>query len=148
MINRAHTLPSFIGWFALFIIYIFVLLVLYQRSYISFSFVSLTIFFSIASIIVLIGILVISQWGKFKMILPIFMGGSEGIGQVVDVYFFRGHGYITYEYEYQQEKYRFTDKITQNNKTKELTVGQKVTLYVNQEKPTQAFIRDLYLNTF
>jgi hypothetical protein len=82
------------------------------------------------------------------MILPIFMGGSEGIGQVVDVYFFRGHGYITYEYEYQQEKYRFTDKITQNNKTKELTVGQKVTLYVNQEKPTQAFIRDLYLNTF
>jgi hypothetical protein len=95
-----------------------------------------------------IGIRLLFEWKKFQELTSIFKSGSETFGNVIDVYFSRGSGYITYEYEYQQKQYRSTDTINQNRKTKEITIDQKVALYVNQEKPVQAFIRDLYLNTF
>ena len=141
-------MPGFIGSLMLFIVPISALLVSYQRSSITFSFIPLVIFCSLAFVIAINGISLFFHWRKFQILIPIFMGGSEMIGQVVDVHFSRGRGYITYEYEYQQGKYRFTDTINQNERTKEITIGQKIVLYVNQEKPAQAFIRDLYLNTF
>ena len=85
---------------------------------------------------------------KFQELSSIFACGTETIGEIIDIYFSRGSGYVTYEYQYQQEKYRSTDSVNRNRKTKELNVGQKVMLYVNQEKLSQAYIRDLYLNTF
>ena len=66
----------------------------------------------------------------------------------MDIYFSLGSGYVTYEYQYQQEKYRSTDSVNQNRKTRDIVVGQKVVLYVIQENLSQAFIRDLYINTF
>ena len=110
---------------------------------------STLIFFSILAVgSLLTGIVLLPQWRKFNELTSIFESGTEISGGVVDIYFFQGGGYITYEYQYQQEKYRSTDSVNRNRKTKDIAVGQKVMLYVNPEKPTQAFIRDLYLNTF
>jgi hypothetical protein len=99
-------------------------------------------------IILFVAIEFLLQWRNFHDTIRIFSSGVETPGKVIDVHFFRSRGYITSEYEYQQEKYRSTDSIIQNQKTKSITVGQQVVVYVNQQKPTQAFIRDLYLNTF
>jgi hypothetical protein len=108
----------------------------------------LIIVWALAFVILVSTIVLFLYWGKFQKLTPIFRNGIETVGNVVDVYFSRGSGYITCEYEYQQKKYRFTDSIIQNRKTKGIIVGQQVVLYVDQEKPSQAFIRNLYLNAF
>jgi len=66
-----------------------------------FSFILLAIFSSLAILILINGISLILHWGKFQKFAPIFRNGSETVGDVVEVYFSRGSGYITYEYEYQ-----------------------------------------------
>ena len=102
------------------------------------------------TILCAIGIVIRLMFARknFQEVNSTFANGAETDGEVIDVHFSRGNGYVTYEYQYQQKQYRSTDSVNQNRKTRDITVGQKVTLYINQEKPTQAFIRNLYLNTF
>jgi hypothetical protein len=99
--------------------------------------------------ILAIGIRIRYEWRKFQEISLIFKNGIETIGEVKEIETLRRQFYIRFDYEYQQEKYRSTEVVFPNQKTKKITVGQKVLLYIDQRHPiTQAFIRDLYINTF
>ena len=89
-----------------------------------------------------------NEWKKFHELFVIFQNGSETIGEVKEIETFRGQVFIRFEYEYQHEKCRSAEVVFPRRKTKNITVGQKVILYIDQQKPTQAFIRNLYLNTF
>jgi hypothetical protein len=98
--------------------------------------------------ILFIAFTLLTQWRKFVEIALVFKNGTETFGRVVEVYFYRRSGYVTCEYQYQQEVIRSTDTIKQNAKTNAISLGQQVMLYVNPQKPSQAYIRDFYLNTF
>jgi hypothetical protein len=102
----------------------------------------------IAILILAIGIRLRYEWKKFQELSLIFKNGVETIGEVTEVNFFRNPGYIKYKYEYRQEIYGSVDSLYKNRKTKGINVGQKVMVYVNREKPYEAFIRNLYLYTF
>ena len=90
----------------------------------------------------------IYEWKKYKELSLIFQNGAETIGEIVDVHFTWAFGYIIYEYQYQEGKYRYKFETYPNKKAIGISVGQQEILYVNQEKPSQAVIRNLYLNTF
>jgi hypothetical protein len=82
---------------------------------------------------------------QYKILSGIFINGVETTGVVVDTYFWLGMGYITCEYFYSDRKYRSTERIRKTRKSKELSIGQKIILFVNRENPLQAFVRGLYL---
>ena len=102
----------------------------------------------LAFLIIGVGFAFFLHWQRFRKLIPIFESGIEVNGNIVDVRFANGCDYITSEYQYQNEKYQSTEIINRNRKTKNISRGQQVVLYVNQQQPKQAFIRDLYLNTF
>lgn len=85
---------------------------------------------------------------EYKDLRDVFMKGVEVQGTIVDIHIGRKLGYVIYEYNYQNRSYRSEDRIQESEKSKQMHVGQKVMLYVNPQNLTQAFIRDLYLNTF
>jgi hypothetical protein len=104
--------------------------------------------FSMVTSILLTTLALFPQWQQYTELASVFEKGVEIKGTIVNMYIFRGSGYISFEYQYQQQKYRSTDSVNRNRRTRDITVGQEVMLFVNPEKPTKAFIRDLYLNTF
>lgn len=90
----------------------------------------------------------IYEWKKYQELSSVFETGNEVIGEIGVVHFKGGAGFITYKYQYQQENYHERLELFLNKKTKNISIGQQVVLYVNSQQPKQAFIRDLYLNTF
>jgi type III secretory pathway component EscS len=102
----------------------------------------------ISIIIILFGLLLLVYWKEFKKLSSVFKNGVETIGKIVNTNFNWAAGYIEYEYEYQQGKYRCRYDTVRNKKTNNISVGQQVILYINKEDHWQAFIRNLYLNTF
>jgi len=88
------------------------------------------------------------EWKKFQELSSVFKNGVEVAGKIVNTKINWAAGYVEYEYQYQQGTYRCRYDSIRNKKTNKISVGQQVILYVNKENPWQAFIRDLYLNTF
>ena len=88
--------------------------------------------------------LIVSVW-HYAVLSHIFITGVETPGTIVGIYFWMGMRYVTYEYQFSDFTHRSTERIQRRGKAKELKVGQKVTLFVNQNKPLQAINRDLYL---
>jgi len=82
---------------------------------------------------------------EFLQLTSVYETGIETSGVIVDLFIKWWGGYVTYEYLYEDKKLRSTERISLSWKTKILQIGQKVWLYVNKQKPEQAFIRDLYL---
>ena len=95
------------------------------------------------------GIRIRDEWRKFQEFSLIFKNGIETIGEITVVYFAARKLYITIKYADQQEA-RFTTKEIplRSRNIKNLAVGQKVTLYVSPQYPTDVVFRDLYINTF
>ena len=100
------------------------------------------------TLFIALGVGLFIQRKNFRKLTSVFWSGIETNGKVVDAFFSGSRGYITVEYQHQQERYRFTDIIYSERKVKHFSLDQQVTLFINREKPSQAFIRDLYLNTF
>ncbi|MBI5935160.1 MAG: hypothetical protein HY867_15780 [Chloroflexi bacterium] len=82
---------------------------------------------------------------EFLQLTSVYETGIETSGVIVDLFVKWWGGYVTYEYSFMDKKIRSTERINRTWKTKTLQIGQKVWLYVNKQKPEQAFIRDLYL---
>lgn len=78
-------------------------------------------------------------------IYAIFNDGQESTAIINNVSFYRGRGAITYVHEYQGEKYRCTNTVLRNGRTKELAEGDKVVILVDRDNPNKAHIRDLYI---
>ena len=95
------------------------------------------------------GVIWFSEWRKFQEFSLIFKNGLETIGEITIVYLAARKLYITIKYVYQQEE-RFTTKEIplQSRNIKNLAVGQKATLYINPQYPTDIVFRDLYVNAF
>lgn len=90
------------------------------------------------------------EWKKFQEVNELFRSGAETIGEITDVYpAYPAARRLYVKYVYQQEALaRFIEIPLRHRKIKSLTVGKKVTLYVNPQNPTEVVIRDLFLNTF
>jgi len=78
-------------------------------------------------------------------IYAIFNDGQESTAIINHVSFYRGRGAITYIHESQGEKYRCTNTLLRNGRTKELAEGDKVVILVDRNNPKKAHIKDLYL---
>jgi hypothetical protein len=90
-----------------------------------------------------------SERKKFQEMNELFRSGVETIGEITVVYLAARKLYITIKYVYQQEERVKTIEIPLRSRNiKNLAVGQKVTLYVNPQYPTDVVFRDLYINTF
>ena len=93
---------------------------------------------------VLVGAGLFSARKEYAELVSVYETGIETSGVIVDMFVKWWGGYVTYEYPYMDKKIRSTERLNRTWKTKPLQTGQKVWLYVNKQKPEQAFIRDLY----
>ena len=98
-------------------------------------------------VLLLFFILAVLYARPYKVLNDIFVNGLETTGIIVNIYFWLGMGYITYEYSYLGFKYRSTERIQQPAKAKELNTGQKVISVLDPKNPLLAFIHNLHLNT-
>lgn len=95
------------------------------------------------------GVIWFSEWRKFQEFSLIFKNWLETIGEITVVYLAARKLYITIKYVYQQEERFATKEIPLRSRNiKNLAVGQKVTLYIDPQYPTDNVFRDLYVNTF
>lgn len=103
----------------------------------------------IVFVILAFGIRFRDEWRKFQEFSLIFKNWLETIGEITVVYLAARKLYITIKYVYQQEE-RFTNKEIplRSRNIKDLSVGQKVTLYIDPQYPTDNVFRDLYVNAF
>ena len=113
----------------------------------AYPFSCLTVLFALS--IPLFGNTLLSEWKKFQEVNKLFRSGVETFGEITVVYLAARKLYITIKYVYQQEE-RFTTKEIplQSRNIKNLAVGQKVSLYIDPQYPTDKVFRDLYVNTF
>ena len=79
------------------------------------------------------------------MISSVLAEGVQVPGVVTRIGFFRVSGRVEYSYTAQGEKQMSGNAINKNSHTKELKVGQTVTVSVDRGNPKRAFIRDIYL---
>jgi len=82
---------------------------------------------------------------RVKRIGTIFEQGFEVQGTITRVWFYRGRGTIRYEYTLQGQAYKSGNTVNRTRQTREIAVGQPVTLIVDPDHPKRALIRDLYL---
>jgi hypothetical protein len=88
---------------------------------------------------------VLALWWRYRTISTIFSDGLEVPGVISGVSFFRDRGRVEYIYTYLGQKCRSGNAIHKTGRTTALKQGQDVTLVIDRNNPSRAFIRDLYL---
>jgi len=83
---------------------------------------------------------------RYRTISSVFKDGMESKGVVTSIGFFRGRGRVVYSYTFQGEKQSSGNAINKNSRTRNLKVGQAVTVLVDRNDPKRAFIREIYLS--
>jgi hypothetical protein len=101
---------------------------------------SLPIVFGVISIIALF----ILIW-RIVLINNVFAEGLEVNGTLSRVYFYRDRGRILFTFTYMGEIIHTGIMVMKNKRTKNLQPGMEMIVMVDQNHPTRAFIRDLYL---
>jgi hypothetical protein len=81
---------------------------------------------------------------QLRKLRAFFEQGKEVPGELKKVYFFQDRGRIDYSYTYEEKKYSGSVPIHKTVFTRELTVGQKVTLVIDKEHPDRSLLLDLY----
>jgi len=121
------------------ILFLIVVMILGSSFTFDLGFISTTAFF-------IVFIFLLSSMKKqYQLLNNIFINSVEVVGEIVGLHFTLGLGYVTYKYSYDGHSFRSTDRVRHNGKAKELKLGQKIMLYVNHDRPSQAYIRDLYV---
>lgn len=88
--------------------------------------------------------LAILAW-RWHIFSTVFTDGLEIQGVITDVDFFRDRGRVSYVYSVQGSKMIGGAAVMKTKETKELIVGQPVTLVVDRSHLKRAFIKALYL---
>lgn len=84
---------------------------------------------------------------RYSMIASVFGMGSEVPGHISQVGFYRGRGRVVYTYTYLGEKLESGNAVQSNGATRNLQIGQAVTVVVDRENPKRAFLKALYAST-
>ena len=82
---------------------------------------------------------------RYRNISSVFADGIEAQGTVTNMFFFRGRGHVEYSYIVQGKKQTSSNAINKNGRTRNLKVGQTVTVVVDRNDPKLAFIKEIYL---
>lgn len=93
--------------------------------------------FTVAGVLVLV-------W-RYLTMLRIFNDGQSAAATIDSVGFFRGRGQISYIYTYQGEKYLGRNFVSRNSRTKNLAIGDRVTVFVDSNNPKRAYIQELFI---
>lgn len=59
--------------------------------------------------------------------------------------FYRGRGQVKFIYSYQGEKYQNSNVVMKNTRTRDLTTGDQVAIYINPNDPRISVIKDIYI---
>ena len=87
---------------------------------------------------------------RYWTITSTFEHGAEIAGVIVDIHTVstgkkRKDYILDYEYDFGGRTYQYRNRVKKNSFAHDLKNGQKVILLVNPNKPSIAFIRDIYL---
>lgn len=82
---------------------------------------------------------------RYRSISSVFEDGMESQGTITAISFFRGRGRVNYVYNFQGQEYGSGNTINRTKYTKDLRVGQQVSIFVDRENPKRAFIKQIYL---
>ena len=82
---------------------------------------------------------------RMRVINAIFEDGIETPGTITRIWFYRGRGSVNYSYAFQGQEYKSGNAVMRSKQTREIVIGQPVTLIVDPSNPKRALIRDLYI---
>lgn len=104
---------------------------------------------SMAAIMIVLAVVVTILFGslaskRISGIKQVFRSGPEVKGRIQDIAFVKDRGRVEYEYEYNGQTYQAGNAIWKNKETRQLQAGDKITVIVDPDKPSRAFIASLY----
>ncbi len=82
---------------------------------------------------------------RYRNISSVFEEGVESPGRIMAINFFRGRGRLDYAYTFQGQKLVSGNAINRTRQTRDLRVGQEVTLLIDRNNPKRAFVKEIYL---
>lgn len=82
---------------------------------------------------------------RIRLFFRVFRDGKQVHGKILQVEIRRDHGRVEYTYIYNHKEYFSRAEVHRNAETKALKNGDQVLLLVDPNKPSRAFIRDLYV---
>lgn len=82
---------------------------------------------------------------RYRFFSHLFATGVAVPGRVEAVDFIRDRGRVVYRYEYEGKGYSGANAVMRNARTRKLVPGMGITLLVDQNDPSRALIRDLYV---
>ena len=82
---------------------------------------------------------------RYRVISSVFEDGIESQGLITNIFFFRDRGRVDYSYIFQGQKYTCGNAIHKSRYTRDMIIGQQVTVFVDRNNPKRAFICELYL---
>ncbi len=82
---------------------------------------------------------------RYGSISGIFEDGLDAQATITGINFFRGRGRVDYAYSFQGQKYSSGNTVSKTKYTKDLRVGQQVTVCVDRNNPRRAFVKEIYL---
>jgi Protein of unknown function (DUF3592) len=74
-----------------------------------------------------------------------FAGGVEVPGRITNIQFSRDRGTVEYTYEYQGRRYAAANNLRRNSGSRRLIGRKDITVVVDRDNPTRAFIKELYV---
>jgi hypothetical protein len=81
---------------------------------------------------------------RIRSIKRIIRTGSEVEGRIQSIGFVKDRGRVEFEYDYDGRTYQGGSAIWKNRETSQLQDGDEVTLVIDPENPSRAFIASLY----
>jgi hypothetical protein len=104
---------------------------------------ALRLFLPLAIGVTVIGVPVLIR--RYRAITSAFTEGAQTKGTITGIGFFRGRGVVKYSYTFQGKQHASDNAINKNGRTRQLKIGQKVTVLVDPRDPKRAFIQEIYL---
>jgi hypothetical protein len=100
-------------------------------------------------IIVVITVVVTVLFGwlaarRISSIKRVIADGPEVKGKIIGIGFVKDRGRVEYEYAYHGETHQAGNAIWKTRETSQLQIGHEITLIIDPEKPSRAFIASLY----
>lgn len=91
--------------------------------------------------------LVCGVWAyvRISTIRRVINAGSEVTGVILGIGFAKDRGRVEYQYEHEGQTYRAGNAIKKNAQTSQLLPGTSISLMVDPQKPSRAFITNLYV---
>lgn len=100
------------------------------------------VFLALAILATLVSLVILAA--RFQLLFKIFREGIEVKGKITRSELRRDRGRVEYVYIYEHKEYFSSANVHRNLQTKALKSGEHVVLMVDRQKPSRAFIRDLY----